>query len=391
MPLFGREAELRALTGLIDDVRDSGLRGLRGRGGVLVQGEAGIGKSALVAAAASVASAAGLRVLTTTGVAAERNLAYAGLHQLLYPVRAGMDALPARQRAALRGALGLDDPPGPGAQPGDVAGAVAEPGGGAGSGGGAGAVTGPGGGAGAGAHLGAAGAGVYLVGLATLTLLAELAAARPLLVVAEDAHWLDRASADVLAFVARRIESEPIVMVATLREGERSPLREAGLPAMTVGRLSGQAAAELLDATAPGLTPALRERILEQAAGNPLALTELPAATADQGGIGPPAPWASALSARSPPGSPPCRCRRAPPSWSRRSTRAGRWRRPSQPRACSSARSRSRASARSPARSRGRRTSARRGVRRRGWRSWRRPSRRGWSRSGAARSGSVIR
>ncbi|MEV0829285.1 ATP-binding protein [Nonomuraea rubra] len=264
MPLFGREAELKALTGLID--------GLRERGGVLIQGEAGIGKSALVAAAVSMASGAGLRVLTTTGVAAEQNLAYAGLHQLLYPVRAGVDALPARQRAALRTALGLAGPPEPGARPGEPP----EPGDSAGSG-------------------DTTGAGVYMVGLATLTLLAEVAADRPLLVVAEDAHWLDRASADVLTFVARRIESEPIVMIATLREGEPSPLREAGLPVMTAGRLSGQAAAELLDSTAPGLTPAARERILEQAAGNPLALIELPGVTAEQGGLGPTAPLGERL------------------------------------------------------------------------------------------------
>ncbi|GAA3306248.1 hypothetical protein [Nonomuraea dietziae] len=99
-----------------------------------------------MAEAVSAASAAGLRVLTTTGVEAEQNLVYAGLHQLLYPVRAGVDTLPAPQRDALRSALGLAE--------------AAEP-------------------------------SVYLVGLATLTLLAEAAAVRSLLVVAEDAHWLD--------------------------------------------------------------------------------------------------------------------------------------------------------------------------------------------------------
>ncbi|MER6943114.1 AAA family ATPase [Nonomuraea sp. NPDC000554] len=234
MPLFGREAELKALAELVDDPGD--------RRGVLLRGEAGIGKSALVAEAVTAASAAGLRVLTTTGVEAEQNLAYAGLHQLLYPVRAGVSALPAPQRDALCSALGLAE--------------AAEP-------------------------------SVYLVGLATLTLLAEAAAARPLLVVAEDVHWLDRASADVLAFVARRIESEPIVMVATFREGERSPVQDAGLSPMPVDRLSDEVAAELLDSIAPGLTPAVRARLLEEAAGNPLALTELPTAMGDHGGPGP--------------------------------------------------------------------------------------------------------
>ncbi|GAA2376466.1 LuxR family transcriptional regulator [Nonomuraea africana] len=234
MPLFGREAELKALAELVDDPGD--------RSGVLIRGEAGIGKSALVAEAVSAASAAGLRVLTTTGVEAEQNLVYAGLHQLLYPVRAGVDALPAPQREALRSALGLAE--------------AAEP-------------------------------SVYLVGLATLTLLAEAAAVRPSLVVAEDVHWLDRASADVLAFVARRIESEPIVMVATLREGERSHVQDAGLSPMPVDRLSDEVAAELLDSIAPGLTPAVRVRLLEEAAGNPLALTELSAAMGHHGGPGP--------------------------------------------------------------------------------------------------------
>jgi DNA-binding CsgD family transcriptional regulator len=242
MRLFGREAELKALAELIDDPAR--------RRGVLLRGEAGIGKSALAAEAVSAASAAGLRVLTMTGVEAERHLAFAGLHQLLYPVRAGVDALPGPQRDALRCALGLAEGAGPSA---------------------------------------------YLVGLATLTLLAETAAVRPLLVVAEDVHWLDCASADILAFVARRIESEPIGMVATLREGERSSLQDAGLSPMPVDRLSDEVAAELLDSTAPGLTPEVRARLLAQAAGNPLALTELPAAVGDHGGRGPMLPLSERL------------------------------------------------------------------------------------------------
>lgn len=224
MPLAGRDAELKALAEMVD--------GPVGRGGVLLRGEAGIGKSALVAEAVAAASIAGLRVLVTTGAEAERNLPYAGLHQLLYPVRAGVAGLPGPQRDALRTALGLADGPEPGA---------------------------------------------YLVGLAVLTLLAEESGHRPLLVVAEDVHWLDRASLDVLAFVARRIESEPVVLLATLRDGEPSPLLDAGLCLMTVGRLADEVAAGVLDSVAPGLTPVARERVLAQAAGNPLALVELPA------------------------------------------------------------------------------------------------------------------
>ncbi|XVS60817.1 helix-turn-helix transcriptional regulator [Actinosynnema sp. CA-299493] len=230
MPLFGRDAELKALAELVD--------GPVGRGGVLLRGEAGIGKSALVAAAVDAAVIAGLRVLGTTGAEGEQNLPYAGLHQLLHPIRAGVAGLPGPQRDALRTALGLAD----GGQP-----------------------------------------GAYLVGLAALTLLAEESADRPLLVVAEDVHWLDRATLDVLAFVARRIESEPVVLLATLRDGEPSPLLDAGLSPMAVGRLPHEAAAGLVDSVAPGLAPAARERVLAQAAGNPLALVELPSVVGPDG------------------------------------------------------------------------------------------------------------
>jgi DNA-binding CsgD family transcriptional regulator len=228
MPLHGRETELKDLGELIDGPRD--------RAGVLIRGEAGIGKSALVAEAAAAASVAGLRVLRTTGAEAEQDLAYAGLHQLLHPVRAGVAELPAPQRTALRTALGLEDGPAPSA---------------------------------------------YLVGLAALTLLADEAAARPVLVVAEDVHWLDRASADALAFVARRIETEPVVLIATLRDGAGSPLPDAGLSPMPLDRLPGDVAAELLDSVAPRLDPAVRARLLAEAAGHPLALLELPSVDLD--------------------------------------------------------------------------------------------------------------
>ncbi|MGW4526820.1 AAA family ATPase [Amycolatopsis sp. NPDC004378] len=242
MALHGREAELKELGELVDGPGD--------RAGVLIRGEAGIGKSALVAETAAAASVAGLRVLRTTGAEAEQNLAYAGLHQLLHPVRAGCDELPAPQRSALRTALGLAE----GASP-----------------------------------------SAYLVGLAALTLLAEEAAAKPLLLVVEDAHWLDRASADVLAFVARRIEAEPMVLVATLRDGAASPLLDAGLAPMLLGRLPAEEAAELLDAVAPRLAPAVRTRLLTEAAGHPLALTELPLALADLDGLDPVLPLTERL------------------------------------------------------------------------------------------------
>ncbi|MEV6443975.1 AAA family ATPase [Amycolatopsis sp. NPDC051716] len=242
MALSGRDTELKELGELVDGPED--------RSGVLLRGEAGIGKSALVASTAAAASVAGLRVLRTTGAEAERNLAYAGLHQLLYPVRAGVAELPAPQRDALRTALGLADGPSPSA---------------------------------------------YLVGLAALTLLAEEAAAKPLLLVAEDVHWLDRASADVLAFVARRIETEPIVLLATLRDGAESPLLDAGLASMVLDRLPADAAAELLDSVAPRLAPAVRTRLLAEAAGLPLALTELPLAVGELDGLDPVLPLTERL------------------------------------------------------------------------------------------------
>ncbi|MGW3967585.1 AAA family ATPase [Amycolatopsis sp. NPDC005003] len=242
MALSGRDTELKELGELVDGPED--------RSGVLIRGEAGIGKSALVASTAAAASVAGLRVLRTTGTEAERNLAYAGLHQLLYPLRAGVAELPAPQRDALETALGLA--------------AGAEP-------------------------------SAYLTGLAALTLLAEEAAVKPLLLVAEDVHWLDRASADVLAFVARRIETEPIVLVATLREGAESPLVEAGLAPMVLDRLPAGAAAEVLDSVAPRLAPAVRTRLLAEAAGLPLALTELPSAVAGLDGLDPVLPLTERL------------------------------------------------------------------------------------------------
>ncbi|MFJ8814769.1 ATP-binding protein [Amycolatopsis thermoflava] len=242
MGLFGRDTELKRLTELVDGPGECT--------GFLLTGEAGIGKSALVAEAVAAASVAGVRVLTATGVEAEQNLAYAGLHQLLYPVRAGIDALPAPQKAALRTALGLAD--------GD------EP-------------------------------STYLVGLAALTLLAEEAADRPLLLVAEDVHWLDRASVDVLAFVARRIDSEPIALIATLRDDDRSTLQDAGLTPMPVERLSDEDAAGLLDSVAPDLARPAREQVLALAAGNPLALAELPAAVAGAGVLDPVLPLSDRL------------------------------------------------------------------------------------------------
>lgn len=226
MPLVGRDAELKELVALVEGPGD--------RNGVLIRGEAGIGKSALVDAAIAAAAISGARVLRTAGAESERNYAYAGLHRLLYPLRKMLDGLPTRQYDALASALGLSDS---GEEP-----------------------------------------TAYLVGLAALTLLTDAADERPLLLVAEDAHWLDPASAEVIAFVARRIGTEPVALIATLREGDGTPLADAGLSVIRLEPLSDDDAAALLEQAAPELPARLRHRVLAEAHGNPLALTELPAA-----------------------------------------------------------------------------------------------------------------
>ena len=124
----------------------------------------------------------------------------------------------------------------------------------------------------------------FLTALAALDLLAEAAAQAPVLVVADDAHWLDQATRDVLTFVARRLEFEPILLVAAIRDGYETPLREAGLPSVALRALDPPTAAALLDSRSPGLPPGVRERFLREAAGNPLALVELPIAHGRLGG-----------------------------------------------------------------------------------------------------------
>lgn len=231
--LVGREAELAQLAALIGGAAE--------RGGVVVlHGDAGVGKSSLLAEARRMATACGRRILNTIGVESEQHLPYAGIHQMVFPIRSGIAALPAPQRDALHAVTGASDQEVP---------------------------------------------DLYLVALAVLNLVAELAAETPLLLVAEDAHWLDQPSVDVLTFVARRLDSEPIVLVAAARDGVPARIVDADLPTMAVGPLSDSAAETLLDLAAPGLVPLARRRLLDDAAGNPLALTELPKALQSGTGI----------------------------------------------------------------------------------------------------------
>lgn len=227
--LFGRESELSALEDLVE-------RLTAGRGGALViRGDAGIGKSALLSAARRAAGQRGARVLSTAAVESEMHLPFAGLHQVLQPLLSGVERLPTPQRQALESAFGMR--------------ADAAP-------------------------------DLFLIALAALELVADAAAAQPVLIIAEDTQWLDRASSDALAFVARRVALEPILVLIALREGTASALDTAGLPERRLEPLDDAAAAMLIDHRAPDLPMEVRRRLLDAAAGNPLALEELPAAVA---------------------------------------------------------------------------------------------------------------
>ena len=231
-PLLGRAEEQSLLTSLLDEVGD--------RGQALVfRGEPGIGKSRLLSVAARAARERGMTVLRRAGVQSEAHVPFAGLHQLLRPVRERVVELPPVQRDALDAAFGLT---------GEVA---------------------P-------EH--------YRIAMASLDLVSDVAGDAPVLLVVEDAHWLDRPTADVLAFVARRIESDPIVLLAAARDGYPSALIDVGLPEHRLAGLDDATATELLGAAAPSLAPTARNRVLREAAGNPLALLELPAVTAHPDG-----------------------------------------------------------------------------------------------------------
>jgi AAA ATPase domain len=225
-PLLGRDQEQSFLRSLLDDVRTRGQA-------LVLRGGPGIGKSRLLSEAARAARERGMSVLTTTGVQSEAHLPFAGLHQLLRPVTGRFTDLPAVQRAALDAAFGLT---------GEVA---------------------P-------EH--------FRIAMAALDLISEVASETPVLLVAEDAQWLDRPTSEALAFLARRIESDPIVLLAATRDGYSSPLGDGGLPEYRVEGLDDVPAEALLDGVAPQLSRAARSWVLRQAAGNPLALIELPEA-----------------------------------------------------------------------------------------------------------------
>ena len=225
-PVVGREPELQRVRALVENVAKEG-------GALVIRGEPGIGKSAIVLEAERSANDAGMLVLKAAGVESEARLPFAGLHKLVHPILGGAQALPERQRDALLGAFGMVD-----STPGSN----------------------------------------FLIGLAALELLTEEASRRPVLVIAEDLHWLDCATLEVLAFVGRRLESDAVVLLASSRPTSEDPFQMAGLPDLLLEGLQPAAASELLDTHAPYLEQAMRTRLLEAARGNPLALIELPIA-----------------------------------------------------------------------------------------------------------------
>jgi predicted ATPase len=123
----------------------------------------------------------------------------------------------------------------------------------------------------------------YRVAVAAFQLICEVAESVPLVLIVDDAHWLDRSTLSVLAFIGRRLEAEHVALVAAIRSGPSTPLDDARLPTLDLERLSASAAARLLDRTAPELHPILRARVLAESSGNPLALVELARSMARSG------------------------------------------------------------------------------------------------------------
>jgi DNA-binding CsgD family transcriptional regulator len=229
-PIIGRQAAQARLRGLVDQVSLSSQV-------LVVTGEAGMGKTVLLEDAADRARSAGLRVLSVTGRESESKLAFAGLHQLLRPVLSGITGLPGRQAQALTGALGLAADPGP-----------PDP---------------------------------LITGVAVLTLLSDLSERSPLLVVADDAQWLDRSSLDALAFVGSRLDAERVALLVGAR-GQAPPAGfDRGFPELHLEPLPAADAARLLDRQPRPPRGRARLQVLVQASGNPMALIELAKVIAD--------------------------------------------------------------------------------------------------------------
>ena len=222
-PLTGRGPEQALITGLLDAAA--------GRGAALViRGTPGVGKSALLEWAATTAGDR-FQVVRAAGTAAEFGLPFAALHQIVRPVLCHSLRLPRHRREALDVAFGKesDSPP-----------------------------------------------DLFSVAMAALDLIAEAAARKPVLVLADDVHWMDPSSQQALAFVGRRISSDRVVLLATHRDGQEGSLADSAFASIHLAPLDRESAAEILDRAANVLDARTRTLILEVADGNPLALLELP-------------------------------------------------------------------------------------------------------------------
>jgi DNA-binding CsgD family transcriptional regulator len=230
--ILGRADELSAVERIL-----RGAQSGQG-GGLVIRGEIGIGKSVLLDAAAAAAGAFGMRVFRVAGLEAEMDIPFASLHQLLAPLVERVPRLPAPQRSALSSAFGLARPTTP---------------------------------------------DMLHVGLGALTLLSNAAAERPLMLAVDDAHCLDASSAEVLGLVSRRVAHERVALAfAIVDQGLSGPF--AGLPRLDLTGLSDDAAQALVDGAVPGaFADSVRDRIVAESRGNPLALLELTEdLTADQ-------------------------------------------------------------------------------------------------------------
>jgi DNA-binding CsgD family transcriptional regulator len=224
--IVGRDDELRSLRDFVDRLRIQGES-------LLLSGDAGVGKTMLLDAAAQYARAQGYRVVRAAGVEFEAGVSFATLHLVLQPLLGELGNLTQWHRDALTTALGLRDGPR---------------------------------------------SDQLVLSNATLAVLASAAGSTPLLLIVDDLPWIDRASAAVLGFAARRLSQMPAGLLAASRTGEESLLDQAGLPTRLVPPLTDTAADTLLVGRYPALSPRVRQRLLTEAQGNPLALLELPAA-----------------------------------------------------------------------------------------------------------------
>src|SRR4051794_19055095 len=221
--LYGRDAELTLLSGLLEQATT-------GRGAArIVRGDPGIGKSTLLEAVVERAREGSITVHSTRGVRSEAHLPFAGLHQMLAALLPRLDELGVVGRRHLLVAFGLEE---------------------------------------------AESADPFRIALAVLELLTNAASDGPLLLVADDAHLLDAPTIDVLTFVARRLAADPIV---ALFAGRGEAIADSGIDELELAPLDHATSAALLRKHAPDLPLGTQERVLREAAGNPLALVELPA------------------------------------------------------------------------------------------------------------------